>query len=303
MRVGRIIAVYLITVFVAAALLAPWLYFGFNSLANHFPWAKTLAPGPFYRLLTRAIMGLALIGLWPLLRTLGVSSARDVGLRFNKHSFHQWSNGLGWGIAGLILLVALSVLLKERTLDLNLTHSLHELAAHFRKVGLIALIVSTLEEFVFRGCLFGMLRRGWRFSAAALVSSVIFAALHFLKHPLNPEAINWSAGFVILGKVFSVFTDKENLIPLINLALLGLVLCWAYEKTGALFMAMGIHAGVVICEKSFRFVTQPTPGTHELLWGDNLLVQGVAASIIIVVIFLGLRQQFAAKPVPAEIQK
>ena len=87
------------------------------------------------------------------------------------------------------------------------------------------------------------------------------------------------------------------------LALLGLVLCWAYEKTGALFLAMGIHAGVVICEKSFRFVTQPTPGTHELLWGDNLLVQGVAASIIIVVIFLGLRQQFAAKPVPAEIQK
>ncbi len=297
MRVGRIICLYFITVFVTAALIAPWVYLGIQYAGRNFSWAAGIGHGPFYRYLSRCLRIVALLGLWPLLRAVGLCSFRDLGFRFDRHSFHQWCTGIGWGAASLIIMVALSVTLKERALDSS--YSLHEYSRHFQRIGLSALAVSLFEEFIFRGCLFGILRKGFSFPIAALVSGVTFSMLHFLKIPFNFEIIDWSSGFFVLGKIFLAFLDPQNLLVMFNLTLLGIILAWAYEKTGALFLPMGIHAGVIVCEKSFRFLTHALPGNHDQLWGNDKLVEGWVAPVVLLIAFIGLRQQFAARPKPA----
>src|SRR5258708_36886868 len=77
MRPIRALAVYILVVFVGGALLAPWLYWLAQSVAHTFPH---IAQSPFHRFVNRSLLILALAGLWPLLRSLGVTALRDVGL-------------------------------------------------------------------------------------------------------------------------------------------------------------------------------------------------------------------------------
>jgi hypothetical protein len=72
------------------------------------------------------------------------------------------------------------------------------------------------EETFFRGFLFGGLRRGIGFVAAAIVSALIFGAFHY--------------------------TGTGSLTVLPQLAVLGLVLAWVYQRTGSIYPTIAIHA-------------------------------------------------------------
>jgi membrane protease YdiL (CAAX protease family) len=74
------------------------------------------------------------------------------------------------------------------------------------------LVAAVYEEILFRGFVFGMLRPRLGFALAAAASSFIFALLH---PPL-----------FAMGPIF----------------LVGLVLCYVYERTGSLYYAMFYHA-------------------------------------------------------------
>ena len=82
-------------------------------------------------------------------------------------------------------------------------------------VTLVDTVVLTpvFEELVFRGLLFGTLRRGLGPAAAALVSAVVFAVAH---------------GYGVLGFA-SVFVS-------------GVLWAWAYERTGSLVPSITAHA-------------------------------------------------------------
>ena len=84
-------------------------------------------------------------------------------------------------------------------------------------VPLLASIVAApvAEEIFFRGFLFGGLRRGLPFVAAALVSAVIFGAFHY--------------------------TGPHSLTVLPQLAFLGLVLAWIYERSGSIYPTIALH--------------------------------------------------------------
>jgi membrane protease YdiL (CAAX protease family) len=81
-------------------------------------------------------------------------------------------------------------------------------------VGALVVIVvaPACEEIFFRGFLFRVLRQRMGFWLAAAVDGVIFGAVH-----LSPA-----------------------IIPI--LAVLGIALCWVYERTGSVFPCIAIHA-------------------------------------------------------------
>ena len=77
MRPLRALVIYIVVVFVGGALLAPWLYWLAQAFAHSFP---KIAAEPFNRFVDRSLLILALAGLWPLLRALGVTSWREAGV-------------------------------------------------------------------------------------------------------------------------------------------------------------------------------------------------------------------------------
>src|SRR5438046_6104980 len=101
MRPVRALLIYTGIVFFGGALLAPWLYWTVQSLAAHLPALQGLANQPFHRYVNRSLLALALIGLWPLFRGLGVSANRNIGLVKPAGQGHNFSCRFVFGFASL----------------------------------------------------------------------------------------------------------------------------------------------------------------------------------------------------------
>src|SRR4051812_26333516 len=114
MRPLRALAIYIAVVFLGGALLAPWLYWLMQSLAHAFPNAfgggfPKLADSPFHRYINRCLSLLAVAGLWPLLRALGATSPRDVGLVKPFGQGKRFGGGILFGFASLAIVAALAL--------------------------------------------------------------------------------------------------------------------------------------------------------------------------------------------------
>src|SRR5882672_8136237 len=106
MRPLSALGIYILVVFLGGALVAPWLYWLTQSFAQTFPH---LANSPFHRFVNRSLLGLALVGLWPLLQGLGARSWRDLGLVNPARHGKKLGAGFALGFCSLAI-VALTAL-------------------------------------------------------------------------------------------------------------------------------------------------------------------------------------------------
>ncbi|HSX35563.1 MAG TPA: type II CAAX endopeptidase family protein [Patescibacteria group bacterium] len=83
----------------------------------------------------------------------------------------------------------------------------------------LVLLPPLVEEIMFRGFLFGSLRKKLPFAATTLLVSVIFASLHLLEG--EGSGLLWVAG--------------------IDTFVLSLILCYVREKTGNIWAGMAVH--------------------------------------------------------------
>jgi membrane protease YdiL (CAAX protease family) len=141
--------------------------------------------------------------------------------------------GIGVATAGLVVAPALAVygllrlLMGVKAADSPVLPLLMAPETAVAKVFLLAAIglaVPALEETLFRGILFGGLRRRWSYWPAALVSATIFAVVH--QH---------LAGFVtylLLGLIFAYLFEASR----------SLVTCWAAHAAFNIFNLMLLFA-------------------------------------------------------------
>src|SRR3954454_2815060 len=102
MRLTRALLIYFIVVFVGGALLGPVLYkmgHGFHSLEKV----------PFHRFVDRAILGLALICLWPLLKVMGITSWSALGFQNSEEKWRDVVPGILIGFFSLAVIAFLSI--------------------------------------------------------------------------------------------------------------------------------------------------------------------------------------------------
>lgn len=83
----------------------------------------------------------------------------------------------------------------------------------------LVLLPPFVEETIFRGFLFGGLRKKMKFIYATIITSLLFAAPHLLA---STHGLLWIAG--------------------VDTFVMSLVLCYLREKTGALWASIGLHA-------------------------------------------------------------
>jgi membrane protease YdiL (CAAX protease family) len=281
MRPFRALVIYLAVVFIGGALLAPWLYWLAQSWAHSIP---KIAAAPFHRFVDRSLLFFALTGLWPLLRELGATSLREVGLVAPYGQSKKLFGGLLLGFFSLAVVAGMTIGFGHRIFAPNLTA--HKIVGTiFGAIGTAA-VVATLEEILFRGGIFGGLRRVIYRPIALIVSSAIYALVHFLKHAEITGAIHWNSGLILLPQMLSGFTDFHSLVPsFFNLTLAGVLLGLAYQRTGNLYFSIGLHAGWIFWLKTYGAFTADTPHAATWFWGSSKIIDGWLAFFILALAF------------------
>ena len=286
MRPSRSLLIFTIVVFVGGALLAPWLYWLAQSAAP----GSSLAAIPFHRYVDRSFMALALIAIWPLLRSLGAKSWRDVGLVNPRGQWNLLGRGFLLGIGSLagVAIIALSVHARHFHTHLAVGQIGGKLA--------IAAGTAIMEEILFRGAIFGALRRIWDWRAALIVSSMIYAIVHFLSRVDLAGPVTWHSGLELLPRKLQGFIDLKVVIPgFFNLTLAGVLLGLAYQRTGNLYFSIGLHTGWIFWLKSYELLTSPVKDANVWLWGSEKLVDGWLTLLILAATFIVLIRMLPAK--------
>lgn len=264
-----IIIGYIAAVLVGAALLAPHFYRignAFTAFALAHGWRdsavigwivraaeKTGLPGYF----DRAALVVALIGLWPLFRSLRLTRPEIIGSCSLRDSSKH-------AAIGFILAAACIAIMGVAFSHFGVSRIPKSAAWGKVMTPLISgWCVAALEEFLFRGAMLGVLRRSLRPMPALLVTTVLFALLHFLKPPeqdsIPPDEVSWASGFLVAARLLDGFAEWQNIVAeFFLLFAVGGILGGARMATGGLGLGIGLHAGLVTAMKYFSQVSTPT---------------------------------------------
>lgn len=279
--------IYLLVVFIGGPLVAPWIYWGAQHFADAWPW---LAEQPFRRYVNRCLLVAALGGMYPLIRAFGASSVAELGLVKPTGQWRKLFGGFALGFISLAIIVGLTVLAGKRVFAYDLN------TARFIKImleaALAGIAVGIIEELLFRGAIFGAFRKVMHWTLAALISSSIYAILHFMKSVDEMAADHWYSGLVVLGYMFSGFANVQEIVPgFFNLTLAGALLALAYQKSGNLYFSIGLHAGWIFWRRANGALTDipridgvEDPAAYEQLWfyGTKTITDGWLAAIVLI---------------------
>jgi len=286
------LAAYFIAIVVGGALLAPILFWSAQALAAH-GLLPFLAKYDFDRFFHRAILIVAVLLLWPLLRVSNVRGLADLGLAPNPHWVRDVGSGVLLSVIPLLFCGALLIWLR--------VYSFRHVIV-WPRIGtliLAAISVPFIEEIFFRGLILGiLLRTGQRLLSIVAVSGV-FAAVHFLKGSERDSVIvTWSSGFQSIGDAFAGFSDPMMVLAAFGtLFLIGCILADARVLTRSLWLPIGLHAGWIFASGTFNWLARRQ--VIALPWlGKNLLVGIIPLTLAAVtwgLMRLSLKDDDAAK--------
>jgi membrane protease YdiL (CAAX protease family) len=251
-------------------------------MAGQFP---DLANAPFHRFVNRALLGLALLGLYPLLKALGAESPGDIGLTRPAGQWKNLGGGFLLGFISLALLAGAALAFGPR--DFREEIETARLVRRLGSAALTAMVVSVLEEVLFRGALFGSLRRVFHWGLALVLSRMIYAIVHFMESARAPGPVTWHSGLQLLPLMLRGFADIDAVVPgFFNLTLAGMLLGLAYQRTGTLYFPIGLHAGWIFWLKSYGLLTTGPRAAHDAWWGTARLINGWAALPVLAAVLL-----------------
>ena len=224
-----------------------------------------------------------------------MSTWGDVGLGRvpNRWRLCGWGLGLGFGSLALVAIVGLAV--GARILVASRTT--WQITAHLTTAGLSAAVVALIEEVLFRGAVYGALRRSMRWQTALVVSSLFYALVHFFQRPEPPAMVGWASGFALLPRMMRGFGDAHQLLPgFLSLTVAGVLLGLAYQRTGNLLFSIGLHAGWIFWLKSYTFLTDEGQGANVWLWGSGKLIDGWFSLLVLSAVLIWCSRILRADP-------
>lgn len=237
----------LIVPLVVGALLAPQAYRLLGWLSQYVNLGPHFTDPRFKRVLSRCVMIAAAAMLYPAFRLSGFRSMASLGWR--PQSGGRWRQVALWFAIGAIS-TGTAYLLSDAAGALYFRPRSTDLARALVKwttllVG--SLLIGAFEETFFRGYLFGALRAKMKLPWATVLAALLFALVHFAR-PVEPAGLDpthWAAGFRLLPHIADGVQGQYFWPMLVNLSLIGVVLCLLYDHFGALYAVIGLHAGWV----------------------------------------------------------
>lgn len=270
MKPARALGLYIAVVFLGGGLLAPWLYWAVQAFGDSM---AGLADKPFHRYVNRSMLVIALAGMWPLLRAFGARSPREFGLVRPAGQWLRLLAGFALGLGSLAVIAGAAILFGARQWAADLTAA--EVTRKLLAGALTAASVSVIEETLFRGAIFGAFRKATHWINALLISSAIYAILHFMESAKQVGEVHWYSGLALLPRMLRGFADLERVVPgFFNLTLAGALLAFAYQRTGTLYFSIGLHAGWIFWLRVYGALTDTVAGVGPWFWGTDRLTDG-----------------------------
>jgi len=275
------------------AMLSPWAALTWDYITTTRPGWESYRYS-FGKIFDRFFMVSGIVLFFFFRRFLRLGPMDRLGLTPRALAWRDLQHGFGLAIAsmaGLALIMSwLDVF--EPFFRLSLARSLERCASAI----LAAAAAGFIEEILFRGVIFKGLYDELGRARAYLFAALIYSAIHFVK-PGDPAALGgldaWT-GIRYFASSFQPFTELETLVPgLLGLFLIGAVLCYAFERTGTLYLSIGLHAGWIFSLKTLRVFgdfrrddlgwmfgsTDPKIVSGVITWIGILLVGGVVSRI------------------------
>jgi len=274
---GKILA-YFFAVIVLGALLAPPLYWAGQALAAR-GVLKFLGEVDFQKFFNRGVLIAAVALLWPTVRWLRIGSVRELGLDRDNRWWKRF-------LAGFVIAGSLVLALGMVYIFIDIYHWKKELAfGRLPSILLSAIVVALLEESLFRAGILGLFRRSFSARAAVLWTSIIFAAVHFLKpdDEVKVTQVSWLTGFEMIPHVFHRFAEPMLLLGgFTTIFVLALMLGDVTVRTRSLWLAIGLHAGVVFAKMSFSKFTKRDEAYMPWV-GEELQIGLVPVGVLLIV--------------------
>jgi uncharacterized protein len=278
--------IFLLIVLALAGILSPWFALGADWVAAQMPGMERF---PFSRIFNRTFMFSGIVLFFLYRRLLRIGNLAELGFV----SVGQGAGDLlrGWSLAVGSLLAVLLVMSVAQVFEPFFRLSLSRSLSRFFSALLSGVFTGSLEEIFFRGILFKGLLQNSRLFRAFVLSSLFYSALHFVKpgEPYFIDVFDPLAGFRHLSYTFRPFLEPFNILPgMFGLFLIGVVLSYAFLRTGNLYLSIGLHAGWVFGLKSVRVFGDYARDDLGWLFGstDPKIVSGVATWIGIVSVLL-----------------
>jgi membrane protease YdiL (CAAX protease family) len=276
---GLKILAYLIATVALGATLAPWLFWTGQSL-SHYRFLGFLGSTDFQRYFNRAVLIAAFLLLIPLFRLIGSRRFRDLGLQKNpRRNLHLVG---GFLISSLSITALGACFLKFDVFELKAPVPWNMLPL----ILVSSITVALIEEALFRGAILGLVRQTLSNVPAVLFVSALFSAVHLLSPPKEQiRVVHWYSGFELLPHALWRFTDPWAVLGSgVTLAILGMLLAHATLKTSSLWLAIGIHSGLIFSKMGFNKVTNRTQDLAPWFGGD--ITSGIGSILIILFLWL-----------------
>jgi membrane protease YdiL (CAAX protease family) len=212
------------------------------------PWIELT----WWRVFRRCVSVSALATLLIFLRTIHHQGVAWIGLSDWRPGRRRLLQGLGLSLTAAALLGSLYLATGVWRIQI------HPDQARVWRVLLLAapsmLLVGVLEEAIFRGYLLRQLLVGGR-ALAVLVTSLAYALVH----------------------VRSAWEWPQTFLELIGLSLLGCLLAMTALRTGDLYLAIGLHAGLAYAARVNKLLVQLSDPSLVWVAGTSRLVNGLGA--------------------------
>ena len=197
----------------------------------------------FRQLINRSAQLFLMLSIFPAMAYLKISKA-ELGFAQRSVFFKQLLQGFGLGFMTLIPVFIVLYVLKINVLDETQVWTIGLLAKNMTINLLIALLISLIEEPLFRGIMLVSLSKKLPVMAAILISSIYYAGLHFFSSntDIPVQDITLFSGFKLLGEAFAHLMNPAILSAFFALLMVGIFLgVLRTQVKASLGLCIGCH--------------------------------------------------------------
>lgn len=220
---------------------------------------------PYHKLISHLTLLCGLIASGFYLQYSRLFSRTTFGYGMNHRPFiSNLLAGCGAGLLIMLVVESCLLVLGVHEPEPGRQFLLWQTVTYIFKALVTGFAVAVIEETIFRGALLGGLKQGTNTFIAVTVSSLFYAAVHFLKYrALPPETeLHWYTGLEMLPSALFRFSDPVIIDTFATLFVFGVLLSLIRIRNNNISLCIGIHAGVVAAIKLVRHFTDPVPGSE-----------------------------------------